>query len=419
MPYWGGRQVRLASGVGGDEVRGEREVRSTGRARRVAPAQSGRKKGWHDVPQTPKNFVRVESEEGAAVAGTVRASLGRMRAGEPLRAGALTLIPLLPETPEDTRHTGYLPLEAAVREQALRMSEQPRETVPELTASSTAEAPVIMICGEQVVGGLQNRVLNTTILVAAHSTLDVPVTCVEAGRWHGHRMGHNVGYAGMPSDAPQAADERAFAAEEFAYASLRKSHADYVAHSLASGGGYRSDQGAVWNEVAEKLTTTGSRSPTHAMRAMYSSPERSSRLSEMSEALKRPEGALGFVALVGGKPAGAEIFTDPALAEAYWPKLARTYALDAMDTPSAETTDESAEDVRTDAEQAEAKLLAEALNAEIEVYVSPGLGSDVRLHSAAVSGAGLVNDGTLVHLSLFAEEQPAAESAPASAATQE
>jgi ARG/rhodanese/phosphatase superfamily protein len=353
------------------------------------------------VPQTPKHFVRVEDEEGAAVAGTVRASLGRMRAGEPLRAGTLTLIPLLPETPEDERHTGYLPLETAVREQALHVTEQPHETVPELKAASSAEAPVIMICGEQVVGGLQNRVLNTTILVAAHSILDVPVTCVEAGRWHGHRGGYNVAQAATPSGAPEMADERAFATEEIAYASLRKSHAGYVARSLSSGGGYSSDQGAVWNEVAEKLESTGSRSATHAMRAMYSSPARSSQLTEMSEALKRPEGALDFVALVGGKPAGAEIFTDPALAEAYWPKLARTYALDALDTPSAEATDESAETA-----SAEAKLLADALNAEIEVYVSPGLGADVRLHSAAISGAGLVNDGALVHLSLFAEEQP-------------
>lgn len=378
-----------------------------------------RKKGWHDVPQTPKNFVRVEGEEGAAVAETVRASLGRMRAGEPLRAGTLTLIPLLPEAPGDVRHTGYLPLETAVREQALRVTEQPRETVPELTAASTAEAPVIMICGEQVVGGLQNRVLNTTILVAAHSSLDVPVTCVEAGRWHGHYRGHNVGYAGTPSDAPEAADERAFATEEFAYASLRKSQAAYVARSLSSGSGYRSDQGAVWSEVAEKLESTGSRSPTSAMRAMYGSPERSSRLSEMSEALKRPEGALGFVALVGGKPAGAEVFADPALAEAYWPKLTRTYALDAIDTPSAETTGESAETAPAGAEQVEAQLLADALSAEIEVYVSPGLGSDVRLHSTAISGAGLVNDGALVHLSLFAEEQAVAESASASPDAQE
>jgi hypothetical protein len=372
-----------------------------------------REKGWLTVPQNPSNETQIAGEEGAAVATAVRTTLGQVRAGEPLRAGALTLIPL-PDAPDAVHPTGYLPLEAALREQVMQITEQQRESVPELLATSTADLPVIMIGGEQVVGGLQNRVLNTTILVAAKTTLHVPVTCVEAGRWHaesvvaeGEASADAAGYyAGHRAAVPPSRSEegrpkgmeRAFASDEAAYASLRKMHASSVTYSLAAGGGYHSDQRQVWSEVDERITSTGSHSPTSAMQTLYKSPERASRMREMLAAVPRPEGALGFVALVDGKLAGAELFADEALAGAYWDKLARTYAVDALDAVSnGDTT-------------AEQQLIEQALAADVQVYASPGLGRDVRLSAANVSGAGLVYEGTLVHLSLFPEDQAAATS---------
>src|SRR5215469_4930037 len=125
-----------------------------------------------------------ESSANGAVATAVRELLGGLRLGEPLCSGALTLAPLLPVDGNVKRQTGYLPLEEALRRKLVAISEQARARVPELLATSTAETPVILVGGEQVVGGLQNRVFNTTILVAAKSELRIPVTCVEAGRWH-------------------------------------------------------------------------------------------------------------------------------------------------------------------------------------------------------------------------------------------
>jgi hypothetical protein len=360
------------------------------------------------VPQNPSDETRIAGEEGTAVATAVRTTLGQVRAGEPLRAGALTLIPLLTDAPDAVHPTGYVPLEAALREQVMQITEQQRESVPELLATSTADLPVIMIGGEQVVGGLQNRVLNTTILVAAKTTLHVPVTCVEAGRWHTESV------VAEGDTSPEAAGyyagrrpkgmERAFASDEAAYAKLRKMHASSVRYSLASGGGYHSDQRQVWSEVAERITSTGSQSPTSAMQTLYKSPERASRMQEMLAAVPRPKGALGFVALVDGKVAGAELFADEALAGAYWEKLARTYAVDALDAGQAgEATAEGSV-------TAEQQLIEQALAADIQVYASPGLGRDVRLSAASVSGAGLVHEGALVHLSLFPEDQAAATS---------
>ena len=208
--------------------------------------------------------------------------------------------------------------------------------------------------------------------------------------------------AATNEDAPEAPAEFAFASRETAYASLRKLHASKVSQSLKAGGGYRSDQHAVWDEVSTRMLRSGVRSPSSEMHALYSAPERASRLEEMLAALQWPEGAVGFVAVVGQQVLGAELFADAALAQAYWGKLARSYALEALDGGAA-TPDRP--------DRGEAQLLADALAAEISIHPSPGLGTDARLEGQRVSGAGLVHDGAVVHLSLFPEEETAA-SAP-------
>jgi hypothetical protein len=362
-----------------------------------------------------------ENSADSAVATAVRELLGGLRLGEPLRSGSLTLAPLLPADGNVKRQTGYLPLEEALRRKLVAISEQAQAQVPELLATSTAETPVILVGGEQVVGGLQNRVLNTTILVAAKSELRIPVTCVEAGRWHESYEDYedheapttSTGTDGDETQQPATvrSDKRAFAAEEAAYSSLRKLHAKAVTASLSAGAGHRSDQSAVWNEVGERMLRSSAYSPSGAMRALYRTPERAKKLKETMDGLQRPEGALGFVAALGSDILGAELFTDEALADAYWEKLARTYAVEALD--ASESITQAATETPDEASTArEARLLEQALAAEIAVHPSPGLGTDARLVGSHVSGAGLVYDGSVVHLSLFPEDADSDEAQP-------
>jgi hypothetical protein len=365
-----------------------------------------------------------ESSAYGAVATAVRDLLGGLRLGEPLCSGALTLAPLLPADDNVKRQTGYLPLEEALRRNLVAIAEQAQAQVPELLATSTAEMPVILVGGEQVVGGLQNRVLNTTILVAAKSELRIPVTCVEAGRWHesyedfedyaddeAPTTSTEEGDDETEQPATARADKRAFAAEEAAYSSLRKLHAKAVTASLSAGGGHRSDQSAVWNEVGERMLRSAAYSPSGAMHALYKTPERAKQLQETMQGLRRPEGALGFVATLGSDVLGAELFTDEALADAYWEKLARTYAVEALD--AGESTTEAATETPDEASNTrQARLLEQALAAEIQVHPSPGLGADARLVGSHVSGAGLVYDGSVVHLSLFPDDPDSDEAQP-------
>jgi hypothetical protein len=348
------------------------------------------------MPNDPTRTAVTDPAQVSAATDALRGLLGGVRQGEPLRHGALQLIPLLPVADAPAaRPAQYLPLDTALARSLLTIAEQPQATVPELQASSVADVPVIMITGEQVVGGLQNRVLNTTILMGAKATLRIPVTCVERGRWRHAR----AAAAGGESRH----EKESFSSDEVAYSQLRKAHAKAVTSSLGYGGGHRSDQGMVWQEVSARMLRAEASSPTDAMDTLYKVPERAEKIQETVAALPYPAGALGFIAVLGARVTGAELFADPALAEAYWEKLARSYAVEVLDLDRRDpTVAEAAGD--TAAAAGEARLLEEALAAPIALYPSPGLGVDLRLSGAQVSGAGLVSDGALVHLTLFPED---------------
>ena len=159
------------------------------------------------------------------------------------------------------------------------------------------------------------------------------------------------------------------------------------------------------------MVSSAAYSPSGAMHALYKAPERAKKLKETMDGLRRPEGALGFVAALGSNVLGAEVFTDEALADAYWEKLARTYAVEALDAgePSTEAATETPDEAAT---AGQVRLLEQALAAEIQVHPSPGLGADARLVGNRVTGAGLVYDGSVVHLSLFPEDADSDDAHP-------
>ena len=101
--------------------------------------------------------------------------------GKPNRYGGLCLYPLLGD---DLGTMPYQLLEAALASGTLTIKEQGvGGTVPELTVTNRSADRVLILDGEELIGAKQNRIVNTSVLVEAHSTLSLPVSCVEAGRW--------------------------------------------------------------------------------------------------------------------------------------------------------------------------------------------------------------------------------------------
>ena len=56
------------------------------------------------------------------------------------------------------------------------IEELPDASVPTLTAANPTERPILLVEGEQFLGGDQNRTLNVSVLVPAAATLKIPVS---------------------------------------------------------------------------------------------------------------------------------------------------------------------------------------------------------------------------------------------------
>ena len=78
----------------------------------------------------------------------------------------------------------YLTLDEALSGNLIDIVEKDEAgTVPELKVVNRSDRMVLILDGEELVGAKQNRIVNTTILIAGNTTTVIPVSCVEQGRW--------------------------------------------------------------------------------------------------------------------------------------------------------------------------------------------------------------------------------------------
>jgi hypothetical protein len=126
-------------------------------------------------------------------------------------------------------------------------------SVPELLVTNRGSAPVLLIDGEELAGAKQNRVLNTSILLAAGSETRIPVSCTEQGRWC--------------YSSPAFTDSGNIMAHK-----VRAMKSRSVSHSLEEFANYHSDQGEVWNGIDELQAKAACHSPTSAMKDVFQCP---------------------------------------------------------------------------------------------------------------------------------------------------
>ena len=301
-----------------------------------------------------------------AEAEPVRRRLDGVTVGPARSFGGVTVWPLLAQAEGPV----HLPLAPALTAGVVTVEERDQADVVNLTLANRGLAPVLIIDGEEVVGGWQNRVATTTALIGAGRRVTLPVHCVERGRWDRSRQD--------------------FGAGEVAPHRLRARIKRGVQASLRSGPDRHADQGEVWDEVDARLGELGGEAPTGALHDAYRG--RAERLTEYERALPPEPGACGLAVAVGGRVTAIELFNQPATAALYWPRLARAAALEAL-----------AEGVEggEPAAGAVAKLLAAAGRAAATVGPGLDLGREAHLAGQGVTGTALVDGETVVHLALF------------------
>lgn len=301
-------------------------------------------------------------------------ALNRVRVGEPATFRALSIFPLLADVAGEP---DYITLDEALARACGHVSEvSAGGSVPELKFTNEGAQPVLLLDGEELVGAKQNRVLNLSILVPARTSLVIPVSCVEAGRWSSGPM--------QFSASPRAL-----------FAASRAKKTAQVSLSMQFRGQRWSDQREVWSDIEEKMARLDAGSPTSAMSDIFE--QRATDLEAYVRAISAADGQVGAVFAINGRVFGCDLFDYPATFRKLFPKLVRSYSLDALEAAGsapAAPSPRSAEE-----------FLQQIREARADVYRAVGMGEDVRLTGPRLTGAALVAAGRVVHLNAFRLEE--------------
>jgi hypothetical protein len=305
---------------------------------------------------------------------TLQEEFSQIEIGRSSEFRNLTLFPLVrrsaPFQPLD-----YLLLEDGIAQGKVRVTElHAGGSVPELRLENNSDLPVLLVDGEELVGAKQNRVLNLTMLAPAKQTTVIPVSCVEAGRWR------------MESTDLKVADH-------VMYSLGRGERVTQVTAAMRSNGTRKSDQGAVWRNIAAKATRLKASSPTDAMSAIYE--RHASSVEEFTRAFTWQEGQCGVTFAISGRILGLETFDHPEVMRRFFQKLVRSYALDALDATLAGNEPASVE--------AAYALVTQISAAQSFAEQALGIGKDVRFTGPGICGAALWAHERYVHICSFAE----------------
>ncbi|MBV8857172.1 MAG: hypothetical protein JOZ02_09605 [Acidobacteria bacterium] len=212
-------------------------------------------------------------------------------------------------------------------------------SVNELALVNRSGKKLMLLAGEVVVGGKQDRIVQEDRLIPPVSIpVALNVFCVEHGRWtprttsYGSGGGSGAGRsAAAPMEAPEPKEAKFSSLGAVAHPKLRAAAQDKKA------------QGEVWKEVGENNARLGTANSTDTYQEVYASKRVGAQMDDYLHALEREvlqPGVVGVVVARNGKAVWADVFASQRLFASYWPKLLKSYVVDALgdDTSEARPT---------------------------------------------------------------------------------
>lgn len=239
-----------------------------------------------------------------SAAAAINARLVGLSLSRPQSFGALTILPVIgsdigdpPVLGTDALRGGHVVVEEL----------DGAGVVAELLARNTGADAALFLLGDELLGGKQHRVVNTHFLIRPGSERRVPVSCIEAGRWHFAEHGRRGAFLCRREALS-------------VHGSLRSGLARQTRSSLEDRGRATSDQGEVWREVDRFSSSRGVRSRTSAL---------SEALDGLGEDQVEPElvaGQIGFAAWHGNRLVSIELFGSSKVLAAARSRLLRSAA---------------------------------------------------------------------------------------------
>jgi len=278
-------------------------------------------------------------------------ALPALHVGAPVQAGPLTLFPIWTDAPLHSRRR-YVTTGAVVEE-------LPEPEVATLRVSNPRHRPLLLCEGTILEGGWQHRAVAISVVVEPGQTEDVPVLCVEAGRWGGEQS-HGGGR------------RRVLAATRGAIRGLSRGVPEPFDLHLR--------QQDVWDSVERSQERFG-RSEARSMVDVHRGVEQ--RVATMVASTAPLPAQRGVVIGIGGHPVLMEVFDHPRLLATHWRYLVAAAAIDALDVQSEATPSWRARS-----------------------FARHAMASGIDLPDPVADAMALIRDDELVHLSAVSALHP-------------
>lgn len=309
--------------------------------------------------------------------------IDRLTLGEPKCAANLAVFPLFLSP---TKGPDYRTLAEALDDGGLRVTEiSDSGSVPQLQVDNPSDHRVLLLDGEELRGAKQNRIVNTTLLLAPRSLTRIPVSCTEQGRWRYTTPTFSAGKTVMPSKS-------------------RRRKTRSVTNTLSVSADhlhFMPKQGMVWSDVEEVNTKWQSHSSTGALAAAFEKARE--QLEAVLQALPAEPHQNGLMVFINSEPAGLDLLSQPEAYVSLHPQLLQSYAMEALtlfNEDPQKASPAAAPDILT------AKALLERFAAiPGKPYPSVGLGTDWRFLNGELVGSGLEFQDTWIHLAAFIDPE--------------
>ena len=238
-----------------------------------------------------------------------------------------------------------------------------------------SDRPLYLMPGEIILGGDQDRTIGEEIVIApSKEPVQVEVFCVEHGRWGGRSrerttqelaaaignsanaqsfvpnlsLAIDTGDDASIAAATEQLSEQAANGKFIASAGLLTKKARLVAQG-------DKDQSKVWDEVAVANNAATSQIDSGSFTINYVNEENIKRFAAFVESLQdkvaNQENVVGVIVAVNGKIDGVDVFESTPLFKKLWPKLLKSYALEAANQSSvmvAELTEDVSDEAAGD-----------------------------------------------------------------------
>lgn len=231
-----------------------------------------------------------------------------------------------------------------------------------LIVKNKAVTPLILIDGEEVVGGDQNRIVNATILIGAKSEMGIPVSCTEKGRW---------AYKSEFKQSNYIANYNTRRAKEYA----SRKHHHY--------------QDVIWSSINDLENENAFASPTSAMEESYENLK-----IDHNKIIKEFEivpGQNGVLIIVDGEIKGFELFLNSEIYKEFHEKILKSYLIDSKIENKTFT-------INTDAAQT---VINNALNSTFEKKKNNGVEEAFEFENDEGLGTLYTYKDQIIHLSYF------------------